>query len=167
MLSQKEIEKIPTQIFKTSEAASIFVANEIATLIRSKQKEGKPCVLGLATGSTPTRVYSELISLHKQGLSFQNVYTFNLDEYYPMLPNSLQSYVRFMHEHLFNEIDIPKEQIHIPDGTLSKDRIAEFCKAYDAKIASLGGIDLQVLGVVVQGILDLMSRVLLKGQRPV
>ncbi len=147
MLSQKEIEKIPTQIFKTSEAASIFVANEIATLIRSKQKEGKPCVLGLATGSTPTRVYSELISLHKQGLSFQNVYTFNLDEYYPMLPNSLQSYVRFMHEHLFNEIDIPKEQIHIPDGTLSKDRIAEFCKAYDAKIASLGGIDLQVLGV--------------------
>jgi glucosamine-6-phosphate deaminase len=62
MLSQKEIEKIPTQIFKTSEAASIFVANEIATLIRSKQKEGKPCVLGLATGSTPTRVYSELIS---------------------------------------------------------------------------------------------------------
>jgi glucosamine-6-phosphate deaminase len=147
MLSQKEIEKIPTQIFKTSEAASIFVANEIAALIRSKQKEGKPCVLGLATGSTPTRVYSELISLHKQGLSFQNVHTFNLDEYYPMLPNSLQSYVRFMNEHLFNEIDIPKEQIHIPDGTLPKDRIAEFCKAYDAKIASLGGIDLQVLGV--------------------
>ncbi|MCA6433906.1 MAG: glucosamine-6-phosphate deaminase, partial [Cytophagales bacterium] len=147
MLSQKEIEKIPTQIFKTSEAASIFVANEIAALIRSKQKEGKPFVLGLATGSTPTRVYSELISLHKQGLSFKNVHTFNLDEYYPMLPNSLQSYVRFMNEHLFNEIDIPKEQIHIPDGTLSKDRIAEFCKAYDAKIASLGGIDLQVLGV--------------------
>ena len=147
MLSKSEIEKLPTRVFETSERASIFVANEIANLIKSKQAEGKPCVLGLATGSTPTRVYAELISLHKKGLSFKNVITFNLDEYYPMLPNSLQSYVRFMNEHLFNELDIPQENIHIPDGTLAKEDVVIFCKAYDAKIEKLGGIDLQILGV--------------------
>ena len=79
-------ERIPTQIFKSSEAASVFVANEIASLIRKKEAEGKPCVLGLATGSTPTRVYAELVALHKRGLSFKNVITFNLDEYYPINP---------------------------------------------------------------------------------
>jgi glucosamine-6-phosphate deaminase len=147
MLSQSEIEKIPTHVFQTSEQGSVYVANEIAALIKSRQAEGKQCVLGLATGSTPTRMYAELISLHKKGLSFKNVHTFNLDEYYPMPPNSLQSYVRFMNEHLFDELDIPKENIHIPDGTLAKDKVAEFCKSYDAKIAAMGGIDLQVLGV--------------------
>jgi glucosamine-6-phosphate deaminase len=140
-------EQIPTKIFNTSEQASIFVANEIATLIKKKQAEGKVCVLGLATGSTPTRVYSELVSLHKKGLSFKNVITFNLDEYYPIEPDSLQSYVRFMNEHLFNYIDIPKENINIPDGTLPKDQVADFCKSYDAKIDELGGIDLQILGI--------------------
>src|SRR5262245_46174297 len=121
-------EKIPVQIFKGSEAASVFVANEIAALVKARQAEGKPCVLGLATGSTPTRVYAELIKLHKAGLSFKHVHTFNLDEYYPIQPDSLQSYVRFMNEHLFNHIDIPKANIHIPDGTLPKDKIADFCK---------------------------------------
>jgi len=147
MSHQTVTEKIPTQIFKSSEAASIFVANEIATLIRQKQAEGKPCILGLATGSTPTRVYAELITLHKKGLSFKNVITFNLDEYYPINPGSLQSYVRFMNELLFNEIDIPKENINIPDGTIAKDKVAEYCRGYDAKIEALGGIDLQILGI--------------------
>jgi glucosamine-6-phosphate deaminase len=147
MLDQKDIEKIPAKTFLSSEQASTFVANEIASLIKQKALEGKPCVLGLATGSTPTKVYAELVRLHQQGLSFKNVVTFNLDEYYPMQPNSLQSYVRFMNEHLFNHIDIPKENIHIPDGTLPKENVADFCKAYDSKIANLGGIDLQILGV--------------------
>src|SRR5687767_5029495 len=95
-------EKIPVKIFSTSEQASIFVASEIAALIKARQKENKPVVLGLATGSTPTRVYAELVKMHKeQGLSFRNVHSFNLDEYYPMQPDSIQSYVRFMGEHLF------------------------------------------------------------------
>ncbi len=147
MLDQKDIEKIPVKTFPSSELASTFVANEIANLIKQKALEGKPCVLGLATGSTPTKVYAELVRLHQQGLSFKNVITFNLDEYYPMQPNSLQSYVRFMNEHLFNHIDIPKGNIHIPDGTLPKEKVADFCKEYDNKIAKLGGIDLQILGV--------------------
>lgn len=120
-------EKVPVKIFKGSTEASEFVAKEIAALIKSRLLEGKNCVLGLATGSTPTRVYAELVKMHKsEGLSFKNVHTFNLDEYYPMQPDSIQSYVRFMNEHLFNHIDIPKNQIHIPDGTLPKEKIAEF-----------------------------------------
>src|SRR4051812_40694079 len=141
-------EKIPVKIFKGSDDASKSVANEIAALIKSRQAEGKPAVLGLATGSTPTRVYAELVNLHKtQGLSFKHVHTFNLDEYYPMQPDALQSYVRFMNEHLFNHIDIPKNQIHIPDGTLPKEKVADFCKDYEAQIDKLGGIDIQVLGI--------------------
>jgi glucosamine-6-phosphate deaminase len=147
MLDQKEIEKIPTRIFKNSEDASVFVATEIAALIKIRELEGKPCVLGLATGSTPTRVYAELVKLHKAGLSFKNVVTFNLDEYYPIAPDSLQSYVRFMNEHLFDHIDIQKKNIHIPEGTLPKEKVQDFCKDYEKQIAELGGIDLQILGI--------------------
>ena len=140
-------EKIPVNVFGTSEQGSVFIANEIANLIRQRQKENKPAVLGLATGSSPTRVYAELVKLHKEGLSFKNVHTFNLDEYYPMPPDSIQSYVRFMGEHLFNHIDIPKQNINIPDGTLKKEDIGEFCREYERKIDNLGGIDIQVLGI--------------------
>ena len=141
-------EKIPVKIFKTSEAGSIYVATEIANLIRLRQREGKPCVLGLATGSTPTRLYAELVRMHqKEGLSFKNVHTFNLDEYYPMQPEALQSYVRFMREHLFDHVDVPKKNINIPNGTLAKNEVAEFCKNYEEKIDKLGGLDIQVLGI--------------------
>ncbi|CAN5234577.1 glucosamine-6-phosphate deaminase [soil metagenome] len=147
MSSDHSVEKIPVKIFNTSEAGSAFVAKELATLIRQRQRENKPCVLGLATGSTPTKLYDELVKLHRQGLSFKNVITFNLDEYFPMQPDSLQSYVRFMHEHLFDHIDIPKKNINLPDGTIKKDQVAAFCKAYEAKIQRLGGIDVQILGI--------------------
>lgn len=140
-------EKIPVKIFTNSDEASLFAAKEIAALIKIRKVEGKHCVLGLATGSTPTRVYAELVKMHKEGLSFAHVYTFNLDEYYPIQPDALQSYVRFMNEHLFNHIDIPKDQIHIPDGTLAKDKVADFCRNYEKKIEDLGGIDVQLLGI--------------------
>jgi glucosamine-6-phosphate deaminase len=93
-------------------------------------------------------LYAELGRLHKEdGLSFKNVHTFNLDEYYPMQPEALQSYVRFMREHLFDHIDIPKKNINIPDGTVSKQEIANFCRGYEEKIDRLGGLDVQVLGI--------------------
>ena len=102
------VEHIPVTVYASSALASKAVAAEIAELIRAKAAKGENAVLGLATGSTPTRVYDELIRLHKdEGLSFKNVVTFNLDEYYPMKPDELQSYVRFMREHLFDHIDIP------------------------------------------------------------
>lgn len=141
-------EKIPVRIFPSSDDAAQFVASEIASLIRQRQSENKPVVLGLATGSTPTRLYSELVNLHQRdGLSFRNVHTFNLDEYYPMQPDSLQSYVRFMNEHLFNHIDIPKNQVRIPDGTIAREMVTDFCRAYEQQIDALGGIDIQILGI--------------------
>ncbi|WP_128548058.1 glucosamine-6-phosphate deaminase [Larkinella soli] len=141
-------EKIPTHIYADAKDASRAVAHEIADLIREKQKEGKLCVLGLATGSSPKTVYAELIRLHRSdGLSFQNVVTFNLDEYYPMEPDSLQSYVRFMKEQLFDHVDIPEGNYFLPDGTIPYDRVADFCRAYEEKVASYGGLDFQLLGI--------------------
>ena len=141
-------ERIPTQIFDDSEKASKAVANEIAALIRQNNQAKKPTVLGLATGSSPKKVYQELIRLHKEdGLSFKNVHTFNLDEYHPMEPDSVQSYVRFMREQLFDHIDIPVSNYHIPDGTLTIDKIPEFCREYEAKIEKLGGFDFYLLGI--------------------
>ncbi len=141
-------ERIPTNIFLDADDASAAVANEIAALIRQKQKEGKPAVLGLATGSSPKKVYSELIRLHKkEGLSFKNVITFNLDEYYPMQPDALQSYVRFMKEQLFDHVDIPSVNYRIPDGTLPMEKVREFCAEYERQIDSYGGLDFQLLGI--------------------
>ena len=146
--STTKFEKIPTFIYPTSREGSAAVAQDIARLIRSQQAVGETCVLGLATGSTPITLYNELIRLHKEEqLSFRNVVTFNLDEYYPMTPDALQSYVRFMNENLFNHVDIPKENIHVPDGTLDKSDIAAFCLDYENKIKDAGGIDLQILGI--------------------
>ncbi len=141
-------EKIPTRIYEDPKAASKSVAVEIAELIRSKQKEGKNCVLGLATGSSPKTVYAELIRMHKEeGLSFKNVISFNLDEYYPMEPDALQSYWRFMKEQLFDHVDIPKENYFIPSGNIPQKQIEEYCKSYESKIESLGGLDFQLLGI--------------------
>ena len=141
-------ERIPTLLFNIAIEGSLYVANSIAELIESRNKESKPTVLGLATGSTPTQVYDELVRKHKkEGLSFERVITFNLDEYFPMAPDAHQSYVHFMHEYLFNHINIKPENIHIPDGTLKKDEVAAFCVEYEAKIAQVGGLDVQILGI--------------------
>lgn len=141
-------ERVPTLTFDSALDASKAVAREIADLIKQRQSENKNVVLGLATGSTPTRVYDELVRIHKQeGLSFRNVITFNLDEYFPMQPDSLQSYVRFMGEQLFNHIDIPRENIHIPNGTLAREDVYEYCQEYERRIEEAGGLDIQILGI--------------------
>ncbi len=147
-IEAKKFEKINTIIHQNSEEASLFVAKEIAQLIKQRQKVGKKVVLGLATGSTPTKMYEYLVRFHKEeGLSFNNVVTFNLDEYYPMQPDSIHSYVRFMNEYLFDHLDIKKENIHIPDGSLKKDEVRSFCEHYEQKIKSFGGLDIQILGI--------------------
>ena len=145
---EKRFEKIETVIFTDSLSASKSVAKEISDLIRVKQSQKQPCILGLATGSSPKSLYAELVRMHREeGLSFKNVVTFNLDEYYPMEPDSIHSYVRFMKELLFDKVDILPENCHIPDGTLSKEEIAGYCTEYELKIEALGGIDLQILGI--------------------
>ena len=148
LLEETRFEKLPVKVYEDEHTASKTVARRIAAIIREKHKKGERAVLGLATGATPVEVYAELIRMHKEeGLSFKNVITFNLDEYYPMQPDAKQSYVRFMDENLFSHIDIPRENIHIPDGTLQKEDIADYCLAYENKIGEMGGLDLQVLGI--------------------
>jgi glucosamine-6-phosphate deaminase len=144
----KTFEKIPVKIWEDPGEASKHVARSIALAIRQKQQEGEKIVLGLATGSSPIKVYDELVRMHREeGLTFQNVITFNLDEYYGLTKESPQSYWRFMHEYLFDHIDIPPANIHIPDGTKSMEEIGEYCEQYEKLIDLHGGIDIQLLGI--------------------
>jgi len=148
----ESFEKIPVKIFPTSNDGSIMVAAQIATLIKDKQAKKENCVLGMATGSTPILLYKELVRLHKEeGLSFKNVITINLDEYYPIHKTAYQSYWSFMHRHLFSHIDIKPENIHIPNGEWSEDQIKELCAGYEQIIEKSGGIDLQILGIGKNG----------------
>ncbi len=148
LLEETRFEKLPVTVYPDAQSASKQVALRIAKLIRSKQEAGEVAVLGLATGATPVKVYQELVRLHREeGLSFANVVTFNLDEYYPMQPEAKQSYVYFMNEHLFHHVDIVQENIHIPEGTLSPEEISAFCLNYERQIEQLGGLDLQLLGI--------------------
>jgi glucosamine-6-phosphate deaminase len=147
-LENTRFEKIHSVIFKDSKNASKIVANEIAALIKEKQKTKQNCVLGLATGSSPISVYNELVRMHKEdGLSFLNVISFNLDEYFPMKHENIQSYHHFMNIHLFSHVDIKPENIFIPKGNLNNDEVNNHCQNYDQKIADLGGIDFQLLGI--------------------
>lgn len=130
----------------TPDEASLVAARLASRLIRSKPN----AVLGLATGSTPVRLYKELIRMHREeDLDFSQVTTFNLDEYIGLPKDHPQSYVRFMHEQLFAHINIPEENIHIPDG-MTPD-VKAFCEGYEEKIRKAGGIDLQVLGIGTDG----------------
>jgi glucosamine-6-phosphate deaminase len=141
-------EKIHNVIFENSDEGSICIAKEIADLIKRKQKKNKLCILGLATGSSPIRVYEELVRMHKEdGLSFSNVVSFNLDEYYTMETESIHSYHYFMYQHLFNHIDIKPENVNIPDGTVSSEELHQYCIDYDLKINEYGGLDFQLLGI--------------------
>ena len=141
-------EKIHNIIFSNSVEGSLAVALEISDLIRSKQAAGELCILGLATGSSPIRVYEELVKMHREeGLSFANVVTFNLDEYYPMEKSSFHSYDYFMHQHLFDHVDIDPKNINIPNGTVSQQDLHQYCVDYDLKIKEYGGLDFQLLGI--------------------
>eukprot|EP00761_Pharyngomonas_kirbyi_P010383 gb/GECH01010403.1/.p1 GENE.gb/GECH01010403.1/~~gb/GECH01010403.1/.p1 ORF type:complete len:635 (+),score=154.96 gb/GECH01010403.1/:1-1905(+) len=141
-------ENIKCYVLETPHDIYKHVARKIANLIETKQSLGEKTVLVLPTGSTPVGVYQELIRLHREeSLDFSQVITFNLDEYYPIHHNALQSYHRFMHENFFDHVNIPPKNIHIPDGELPRDKIAEFCRSYESKISEFGGIDLSLLGI--------------------
>ncbi|MFR4039264.1 MAG: 6-phosphogluconolactonase [Butyricimonas faecalis] len=139
-------EKILVQIYETADEAVKAVARQIVDLVQMKAASSEKCVLGLATGVSPIKLYQELVRMHREeGVSFRNVVTFNLDEYLPMPKESEQSYHYFMHHHLFDHIDIDPKNIHIPDGTLKGDKIDKFCRNYEKEIEAAGGIDLQIL----------------------
>ena len=116
--------KVPTKMFRDSSEAAKYVATIIANTIREKNAANQSTVLGLATGSTPIGVYRELVRMHnEEGLDFSRVVTFNLDEYWPMTPESVHSYHSFMWGHLFSHINIQRQNVHIPSGQWTIDSV--------------------------------------------
>ena len=145
-------EKIDVKICINANEGALYAARQVADLIKSTQAKGEKCVLGLATGSTPIALYAELVRMHQhEGLSFKNVISFNLDEYYPIDKEAYQSYWSFMHRHLFNHIDIDPANIHLPNGNAPKDEMKKYCESYEKSIEEAGGIDLQILGIGQNG----------------
>jgi len=143
-----QLERMAARVYDDSFEASEIAAREIADLIRSKQRRGERCVLGLPTGSTPMSVYDELVRMHREEqLSFAGVVTFSVDEYYPMRPNELQSHRRYMREYLLDHVDIEAADVHIPDGELAAADVGAYCEAFEQAVADAGGIDLQLLGI--------------------
>src|SRR5438094_2313703 len=141
-------ERIRTVVVEDHEDIARLVASRIATLVRERTAAGERAVLGLATGSTPIGIYRELIRMHRtEALSFANVVTFNLDEYYPMPKESIHSYHRFMWENLFSQIDIDPANVHIPPGEVPRDQIDDAARRYEDAIDRAGGIDFQILGI--------------------
>lgn len=142
------LEKIPTDIYESAEEGANHVANEIAHIIREKQKAGRFCVLALTGGSSPRNVYSALIRKHKEeGLSFRNVIVFNLYEYYPLAPDAINSNLNALKEMFLNHVDIDKQNIFSPEGTIAKDAILEYCRLYEQRMESFGGLDIALLGI--------------------
>lgn len=147
-IEQAITERVPVRIFPDGKAAEAEAAQRIAQRICQNSASGRHTVLGLPTGSTPLGVYEQLILLHRAGeVSFREVVSFNLDEYYPMVPDAPQSYRRFMHECFFDFVDIDPANVHIPDGTLPAEHVTDYCREYERAIADAGGIDIQLLGV--------------------
>lgn len=142
------LEKISTEIFAEADTACVAVAANIAKCIRLNDTNKQTTVLGLATGSTPVRLYRELIRLHREeGLSFANVTTFNLDEYYGLNGDHPESYRRFMQDQLFDHVDLKSENTHVPNGLATRDEVIQSCQAYEQAIIDAGGIDIQILGI--------------------
>jgi len=144
----RERERLRTVVFPEHGDLAVAVADRMVEVIQRETRAKGRAVLGLATGSTPLGVYEELIRRHQAGeVDFSRVITFNLDEYYPMTPDSPHSYHRYMWENFFALVNIPKENVHIPDGTTPRERVTEACAAYEDAIRGAGGIDFQLLGI--------------------
>ncbi|MGH7681725.1 MAG: glucosamine-6-phosphate deaminase, partial [Candidatus Eiseniibacteriota bacterium] len=145
-------ERIPLVLAESSDAVARRIARRIAQVIQERLATGRAPVLGLATGSTPIGVYRELVRMHREeGLDWSRVVAFNLDEYYPMLPDSVHSYRRFMWEHLFDHVNVSPANVHIPKGDLPRDAVSAHCRDYEQAIVDAGGIDFQILGIGQSG----------------
>ncbi len=122
------------------------IADAASEIILNKVKNDPSAILGLATGASPVATYKKIIAAYNAGeVSFKDVKTFNLDEYCSIPATDRNSYYTFMHENLFNHIDIKEENVHVPDG--NPENAEEYCAAYDESIRAAGGVDIQVLGI--------------------
>jgi glucosamine-6-phosphate deaminase len=144
----RDRERVRTVVVPDHDDLAHLLADRIVEIVQRETAAKGRCVLGLATGSTPIGIYQELVRRHQAGeVDFSRVVSFNLDEYYPMSPDSPHSYRRYMWENLFQHVNIGREHVHIPDGGVPRERLAEYCAAYERAIVEAGGIDLQLLGI--------------------
>jgi glucosamine-6-phosphate deaminase len=135
-------------IFPDSETACSAAALGIIAAIDTARAERGRAVLGLATGLTPLLVYEELVKRHVAGLlSFRDVTTYNLDEYYPISPLDSRSYRSYMHRHLFSRVDIAPHCAHMLDGTVPEAFVSQHAAEFDRWIEADGGLDFQLLGI--------------------
>lgn len=147
-----QLEKIPADIYESVEEGSCQIAREIAHIIREKQRAGRFCVMGLAGGNSPHSVFTELIRMHREeGLSFRGVVVFNAYEHYPLPPDASYSNFKALQEYFLDHVDIDSKNIFTPDGTISKETISEYCRLYEQRIESFGGIDIMLLGIGREG----------------
>src|SRR5437773_6257899 len=148
----RDRERIPTVVVPDHDDLAALLADRIVEIVTRETADEGRCVLGVATGSTPLGIYRELIRRHQAGeVDFSRVVTFNLDEYYPMPPDSPHSYRRYMWENLFAHVNIRPEQVHLPDGGVPRETLVEHCAAYERAIVEAGGIDFQMLGIGKSG----------------
>lgn len=141
-------EKIPTDIFPKMEEGAVAIADAIEKTIKQKDNEGRMCVLGLGTGSSLTPVYEELVRRYESGkLSFHNVIVFNAYEYYPLKSSDANSCILQLKSRLLDKVDIAAQNIFTPDSTISQEYVTNYCRQYEERINSVGGIDIMLLGI--------------------
>ncbi len=139
---------VSIQVFQDAGSAGRAAAEMIRSTVRAAVADRGRAVLGLATGATPQKVYSHLVALRRDGvLSFRDVVTYNLDEFYPIGPLDPKSYRSYMHHHLFSHVDLAPHHAHLLDGTVPESFVAEHCAGFDRWIAADGGLDVQLLGI--------------------
>ncbi|MCI6550375.1 MAG: glucosamine-6-phosphate deaminase [Prevotella sp.] len=141
-------EKIATDIFPSIDEGVRHIADQIETEIRSRQREGRFCVIGMGTGASLVPVYDELIRRHREEkLSFKNVVAFNAYEYFPLLPDTKNRSIKQLREYFLDHIDIDQQNIFTPDGTIEQDAVQEHCRLYEQRINTFGGLDIMLLGI--------------------
>ena len=145
-------EKVPTDIYETMEEGVQHIANEITAKIQERQREGKFCVIGAGTGASLRPLYAELVRKHKdEGLSFRNVVIFNLYEYYPLASEGAGSSFSQLNDLFLSQIDIDKQNVFTIDGTIPQEAVIEYCRLYEQRIQTFGGIDIVLMGIGREG----------------
>ena len=145
------LEKIPTNIFETSEEGVVQIANEIVAKIQDRQREGKFCTIAIGTGASLRPLFTELIRKHKdEGVSFRNVVFFNLYEYYPLTEGAGSSFSH-LNKLFLSQIDIDRQNIFTMDGSISQEAIIEHCRLYEQRIQTFGGLDMVIMGIGREG----------------
>ena len=145
------LEKIPTNIFETSEEGVVQIANEIVAKIQDRQREGKFCTIAIGTGASLRPLFTELIRKHKdEGVSFRNVVFFNLYEYYPLTEGAGSSF-NHLNKLFLSQIDIDRQNIFTMDGSIPQEAIIEHCRLYEQRIQTFGGLDIVIMGIGREG----------------